>query len=280
MLGTEGKQTAMRLKGKVAITTASGSGIGRAIARRFAREGAKVVINDINVEGGLKTVALIEQEGGEALFFEADISDSAKVEAMVDFTLEHFQRLDILLNNAAYLDFEGIRPLADVPVDVWDRAVAVGLRSYFLGCKFAIPAMIKTGGGVILNTSSVGGIEGAHWYSHYNCVKAAIINLTKNVALDYSRAGIRSICICPGTIETEVVTANLPDPEHPFRKLRHSMIPMERFGKPEEVANLALFLASDEAPYINGVAIPIDGGMTAGKFIHNFQEILSNLNRS
>jgi NAD(P)-dependent dehydrogenase (short-subunit alcohol dehydrogenase family) len=273
----EGKKEEMKLKNRVAIMTASGSGIGRAISRRFAREGAKVVVNDINVEGGQKTVELIEQEGGEALFFEADVSDAVKVEEMISFTLDNFQRLDILLNNAAYLDFQGVRPLADVPIEIWDRSLAVGLRSYFLGCKFAIPAMLKTGGGVIINTSSVGGMEGAHWYSHYNCVKAAIINLTKNVALDYARQGIRSVCICPGTIETEVVTTNLPDPEHPFRKLRHNMIPMERFGKPEEVANLALFLASDEAHYINGVAIPIDGALTSGKFVHNFQEILSTL---
>lgn len=151
----------------------------------------------------------------------------------------------------------------------------VGLRSYFLGCKFAIPAMLKNGGGVIINISSVGGMEGSHWYSHYNCVKAAIINLTRNIALDYSRQNIRSVCICPATIATEALVTNFPNPEHPFRKLRENMIPMGRVGKPEEVANLALFLASDAASFINGVAIAIDGGMTAGKFIHNWEEIHS-----
>lgn len=269
----------MKLRNKVGLMTASGSGIGRAISILFAREGAKIVVNDINVEGGQKTVELIEKEGGKALFFGADVSDAAEIEEMVNYTLANFGRLDILLNNAAYLDFSGFRPIVDVPVEVWDRAIAVGLRSYFLGCKFAIPAMLNNGGGVIINISSVGGLEGAHWYSHYNCVKAAIINLTRNVALDYSIQNIRSVCICPGTIATELLVNRFPDPEHPFRKLRENMCPMGRVGKPEEVASLALFLASDDASFINGVAIPIDGGMTAGKFIHNWEEIFISLNK-
>jgi NAD(P)-dependent dehydrogenase (short-subunit alcohol dehydrogenase family) len=267
----------MKLKDKVGLMTASGSGIGRAISKLFAREGAKVVVNDINVEGGTKTVELIEQEGGTALFFEADVSDAAKVEEMINFTLTNFGRLDIILNNAAYIDPNAFRPLAEIPVEIWDRAIAVGLRSYFLGCKFAIPAMLKKSGGVIINISSVGGIEGSHWYSHYNSVKAAIINLTRNIALDYGSQNIRSVCICPGTIATELLLTKFPDPEHPFRKLRTNMCPMKKIGKPEEVANLALFLASDDASFINGVAIPIDGGMTAGKFISNFAEIFTAL---
>lgn len=265
----------MKLRDKVALMTASGSGIGRAISRLFAREGAKVVVNDISIEGGQKTVELIEKEGGKSIFFEADVSDAIKVKEMVEFTLAKFGGLDILLNNAAYLDFSGFRPIADVPIEIWDRAIAVGLRSYFLGCKFAIPAMLKNGGGVIINISSVGGMGGDHWYSHYNCVKAAIINLTRNVAIDYSRQNIRSVCICPGGISTEAQDIRFPDPEHPFRKMRQNMTPMGRFGKPEEVANLALFLASNDAPYINGTAISIDGGVTAGRFIHNWEEIIS-----
>jgi NAD(P)-dependent dehydrogenase (short-subunit alcohol dehydrogenase family) len=201
----------MKLEKKVGLMTASGSGIGRAISRLFAREGAKLVINDINPAGGRKTVELIREEGGEALFFEADVSEADKVEEMVNFTIANFGRLDILLNNAAYLDFRGVKLLVEVPVEIWDRAIAVGLRSFFLGYKFASPAMIKNGGGVIVNISSVGGIEGAHWYSHYNCVKAAIINLTRNVALDYSRQNIRTVCICPGTVVTEVLETNFPD---------------------------------------------------------------------
>ena len=153
----------MKLSGKVGLMTASGSGIGRAISMRFAREGAKVVVNDIKPEGGKKVVELIEKEGGKALFFEADVSDAAKVEEMVDFTLARFGRLDILLNNAGILDFRGSRPIAEVPVESWDRQLEVGLRSYFLGCKFAIPAMQKSGGGVIINLSSAGGLQGFHW---------------------------------------------------------------------------------------------------------------------
>ena len=267
----------MKLRNKVGLMTASGSGIGRAISILFAREGAKIMVNDINVEGGLKTVEMIEKEGGQALFFEADVSDAVKVREMVDFTVANFGRLDILLNNAAYADFSGFRPIAEVPVEFWDRSIAVGLRSYFLGCKFAIPAMLNNGGGVIINISSVGGLEGTQTYSAYNCVKAAIINLTRNVALDYGRQNIRSVCICPGTTATELFVNRYPDPEDPFRKLRENMCPMLRVGKPEEVANLALFLASDDASFINGVAIPIDGGMSAGKFIHNFDQIFTSL---
>ncbi len=263
----------MRLKNRVGLITASGSGIGRAIARLFAREGAKVVINDINVEGGKKTVELIEKEGGKALFFEADVSDAGKVREMVDFTLAGFGRLDILLNNADYWGAGLLRPLVDVTVEEWDRAMAVGLRSYFLGYKFAIPAMLKSGGGVIINIGSGAGLEGNQWMSHHNAVKAAIINLTRNVALDYSRQNIRTVCICPGTIATE---NPYHDQANPFRKLRANMNPMGRVGKPEEVADLALFLASDDASYVNGVAIPVDGGFTAGKFIDDWEEIVAS----
>jgi NAD(P)-dependent dehydrogenase (short-subunit alcohol dehydrogenase family) len=263
----------MKLKDKVAVMTASGSGIGRETAMLFAREGAAVVVNDIDAEAGEQVLERIEAEGGEATFFQADVADEAKVEAMVDHAVQRFGRLDVLLNNAAYLEFRGMRPLAEVPIGVWDRAVAVGLRSYFLGCKFAIPAMLKGGGGVIINTASVGGLEGAHWYCHYNAVKAAVINLTRNVALDYARQNIRCVSICPGS----VITGAVPDPDHPLRKLRESMIPAGRFGTTQDIASLALFLAGEEASFINGIAIPIDGGMTAGKFIKDFADIMRDL---
>lgn len=263
----------MKLKDKVAVMTASGSGIGRETATLFAREGAAVVVNDIDAEAAESVTESIEQAGGKAICFPADVSDAGKVEQMVALAVDHFGRLDILLNNAAYLDFRGMRPLAEVPVEVWDRAVAVGLRSYFLGCKFAIPAMLDGGGGVIINTASIGGLEGAHWYCHYNAVKAAVINLTRNLALDYAGKNIRCVSICPGS----VITGAVPDPNHPMRKLRENMIPAGRFGTTRDIASLALFLVGDEATFINGVAIPIDGGMIAGKFIHNFAELMGDL---
>jgi NAD(P)-dependent dehydrogenase (short-subunit alcohol dehydrogenase family) len=263
----------MKLKDKVAVMTASGSGIGRETAMLFAREGAAVLVNDINAEAGEKVRERIEEEGGNAIFFEGDVADAAKVEQMINLAVRHFGRLDILLNNAAYLDFGGMRPLAEVPIDVWDRAIAVGLRSYFLGCKFAIPAMVRGGGGVIINTASIGGMEGAHWYCHYNAVKAAVINMTRNIALDYARENIRCVSICPGS----VITGAVPDPDHPLRKLRENMIPAGRFGTTLDIANLALFLAGDRASFINGVAIPIDGGMVAGKFIHDFADVMGNV---
>ena len=266
----------MKLSGKVGLMTASGSGIGKGIAVRLAREGAKVVVNDIKPDDGRKTVELIEKEGGEARFFEADVSDAAKVEEMVDFTLARFGRLDILLNNAAVLDFRGSRPIADVPVESWDRAIEVGLRSYFLGCKFAIPAMLKSGGGVIINMSAGAGLQGFHWYAAYCTLKAGIINLTKNIALDYGRQNIRCVAICPGQILTETIAKRFSDPQNPFRKLRLGMTPLGRIGLPEDVANLALFLASDEASYITGAVIPIDGGLSAGRYIENYEEIVSS----
>jgi NAD(P)-dependent dehydrogenase (short-subunit alcohol dehydrogenase family) len=265
----------MKLKDKVAVMTASASGIGRETAMLFAREGAAVVVNDIDAEAGEQVRKQIEEEGGHAIFFQADVADAAKMEEMFDRAVGHFGRLDILLNNAAYLDFGGMRPLAEVPIEVWDRAIAVGLRSYFLGCKFAIPAMVRGGGGVIINTASIGGLEGAHWYCHYNAVKAAVINLTRNVALDYARQNIRCVSICPGS----VITGAVPDPDHPLRKLRENMIPAGRFGSTQDIANVALFLAGDEASFINGVAIPVDGGMVAGKFIHDFADIMGNVSK-
>ncbi len=265
----------MRFDGKVALMTACGSGIGRAVARAFGRKGAKVVVNDINAEGAAATAAMIHDEGGTADVFVADMSDADLVAELVQFTVAEHGRLDILLNNAAYLDFRGMLPLADLPVEIWDRSIAVGLRSYFLASKYAIPEMIKGGGGVILNTASVGGLEGAHRYSHYCSVKAAVINLTRNIALDYSRSGIRAVAICPGSIVTEAIEASFPDEDHPFRKLRQNMIPLGRMGRTDDIANAAVFLASERASFITGVAIPVDGGMTAGKFIPDFDEIMT-----
>ena len=268
----------MKLKDKVALMTASGAGIGRATAILFAREGAKVVVNSIS-ERGRKTVEFIEKGGGQALFFQADVSDAAKVEEMVDFAVANFGRLDIIFNNAYYLDWKsGQRPLADVPVETWDRGIAVGLRSYFLGCKFAIPAMLKNGHGVIINISSVAALQSFHWSCDYHALKAGIINLTRNVTLDYARYGIRSVCIVPGTIDTEGLTDDkFPLQENPFRKLRTSWVPMERVGEPDEIARVAVFLASDDASYINGAAIVVDGGLSAGRYIQNWPEIFTAL---
>ncbi len=262
----------MKLRGKVALMTASGAGIGKATSLLFAREGAKVVVNS-KTESGQETVEQIKKEGGEALFFQADVSDGGEVKKMVDFTTDNFGRLDILFNNAGYTDTDAFLPLADIPVEVWDRAIAVGLRSYFLGCKCSIPAMLKNGGGVIINISSVGGMEGIQWFGPYNCAKAAIINLTRNVALDYARQNIRSICICPWGVVTRASLTLFPGQKNPFKRLRRDMTPIDRIAKPEELASLALFLASEEASYMTGLIIPFDGGVSAGKFFPNWAEI-------
>jgi len=251
----------MRLKGKTAVVTGAASGIGKAIALAYAREGARVVTADINVDGGEEIVRQIEGLGGGAIFVETDVSESEHVRRLVETTVERFGGLDIMVNNAGIEVFER---LADTDELVWDRVISINLRGVFLGTKYAVPEMLQ-GGGVIINMASVAGIVGVGGLAAYNAAKGGVVLLTKNTAMDYGSRNIRANCICPGFIATPMVEAimSMPGAEAVNEKII-GLCPAGRLGKPEEVAGCAVFLASDESSFINGHALVVDGGMSAG----------------
>jgi len=249
----------MRLQNRVAIITGAGSGIGRASAVLFAKEGAKVVVADFVREGGLETVDLIEQDGGKAVFVESDVSKAADAQKMVSTAVKTYGKLDVLFNNAG-INLE--KTIADTSEEEWNKVVNVNLKGVFLCSKYAIPEMIRNGGGVIINTASIRGLVGQYHLAAYCASKGGVVLLTKAMALDHGRDNIRVNCICPGGIETSMHKAFLATLEHPERETEEMLrkIPLGRMGQPEDVARVALFLASDEAAYLTGLAIPVDGG--------------------
>lgn len=247
-----------RLKNKVAIITGGGSGIGRATCLLFAREGAKVVVADYVAESGNETVRQIKAAGGEAVFVQADVSKSADVQNMIGATVRNYGRVDVLFNNAG---IEGpSSKLANLKEEDWDRVIAIDLTSVFLGIKYAIQEMLKQGGGVILSTASVAGMVGFPGSGAYAAAKAGVINLTRLAALEYAEKNIRVNCICPGVIETPMVDRVVG--ERPRERIVRTE-PMGRLGRPEEIANAALFLASDESSFATGAPFIIDGGYVA-----------------
>jgi len=251
----------MRLSGKVAIITGAGSGIGKASAELFAEEGARVLAVDWNREKGESTAAAIRREGGEAFYCDADVSRREDVERMVGTALEKYERLDVLFNNAAV---QIMAKLVDTTEETWDRIQSVNLKGVFLGCKYAIPAMIRTGGGSIINMASVLGFVGDPDLAAYCAAKGGVISLTKVTALTYGTHGIRVNCICPGDVNTPMVAAyfdNAPDPEQ-LRQEVYSKYALRRIASPAEVAQVAVFLASDASSFITGSTLVVDGGLT------------------
>ena len=248
-----------RLQGKVAVITGSTSGIGRATAQLFAQEGARVVVNGRRKELGEEVVSGIRAAGGEAAFFHADVSQSDQVCALIAFAKDTYGRLNVLMNNA----YSSARSGDVVALEEahWDASMAVSLKAVYLGSKHAIPIMIDSGGGSIINTSSVHGLLAARHSAGYETAKAGMINLTRQIAVDFGHQGIRCNAICPGLIIVERAEARLR--EHPEHLRRDEVLyPVGRPGRPLDIAQAALFLASDESSFITGHALVVDGGLT------------------
>ena len=251
----------MRLRGKVALITGAGSGIGREAALLFAREGARVAVVDVNEQAGEQTAMQIRQGGGWAQFIRADVSRAADSERMVAAAEHSFGRLDILFNNACVL-LPGEEDAVLTEEDVWDRTMAINARGVFLGCKYGIPALRRAGGGSIINTASFVAMVGAATPQlAYTASKGAVLSMTRELAVLHGREKIRVNALCPGPIRTELLTELLDTPEKRQRRLVH--IPLGRFGEAAEIANAALFLASDESSFVTGATFLVDGGITA-----------------
>jgi NAD(P)-dependent dehydrogenase (short-subunit alcohol dehydrogenase family) len=251
----------MRLQNKVALITGAGAGIGRASALLFAREGARVAAADVDEKTGGETVEQIRTAGGEAVFLSIDVADAGSIRGAVEATVERFGRLDILFNNAGIVLGGTAETTAE---EEWERTMAINVRSVFLGCKYALPVMRRQGGGVIVNTASVAGMVGVKDRAAYSASKAAVIGLTKSLAIDYVGENIRANCICPGTVDTPSLQQRIAATGDPVagRQAFIARQPMGRLGTAEEIAALALYLASDDSAYMTGSAVVIDGGLS------------------
>jgi NAD(P)-dependent dehydrogenase (short-subunit alcohol dehydrogenase family) len=248
----------MRLQGKRAVITGAASGIGKATAMRFAAEGARVVIADINGEAGVSAADAIRGSGGEAEFVEVDVTDEAAVQELVTRADELLGGIDVWMNNAGASLNED---LLELELSDWEADMKLNVTSQYLCTRCMLPVMIRSGGGSIINTSSVNG-QWAIGEFAYSAAKAAVISLTKNVAVTYGPQGIRANVICPGTIETDLCA--YWDEKAGGRENLIKWYPVGRLGQPEDVAALAVFLASDESGFVSGAEIAIDGGLTAG----------------
>jgi NAD(P)-dependent dehydrogenase (short-subunit alcohol dehydrogenase family) len=251
----------MRLEGKVTLITGGASGMGKVASQLFATEGAKVVLTDVSDTAGDATAAEIAAEGGDALFVHADVSKEADAKAMVDAAVERFGSLDVLYNNA------GVMLGSDGSVDtteesVWDTTLAINVKGVAFGCKYGVPAMIATGGGSIINVASfVAWLGAATSQTAYTASKGAVLSMTREIAVEYARKGIRCNALCPGPIDTPLLAELLSDPARRQRRLVH--IPMGRLGRAEELAKAALFLATDDSSFMTGASLIVDGGITA-----------------
>ena len=250
-----------RLEGKVALITGAGNGMGRAASLLFASEGARVVAVDAVEDAGRATVGAITETGGDATFVAADVSDEDHAAAMVRFAVDTYGALHVLYNNA------GIFPADDggvteTDVATWDRVMDVNLKGVWLGCKHGVPAMIDSGGGSIINTASFVALMGAATPQiAYTASKGGVLAMTREIAVEHARNGIRANALCPGPIDTPLLAQLLSDPDWARRRLVH--IPMGRPGHAEELAKAALFLASDDSSYMTGSELVVDGGITA-----------------
>ncbi len=245
---------------KVALVTGGGSGIGRAASLIFAREGAKVAVADVNLDGCDQTVARIKEGGGEAFSVRCDVSNSAQVKSMVEQVVKNYGRLDFGFNNAGVSPAGG--KIGEIPEDDWDRVIAINLTGVWLCMKYELAQMVAQGGGVIVNTASIMGLVGERRTGAYCAAKHGVVGLTKTAALEYANRNIRVNAVCPGSTMTPMMRQGLdrdPRLEEAYKKSH----PLGRLGTPEEIAEAVMWMCSDEASFVTGVALPVDGGYTA-----------------
>jgi NAD(P)-dependent dehydrogenase (short-subunit alcohol dehydrogenase family) len=251
----------MRLKDKVALITGAGGGIGRESALLFAKEGASVVVVDVNDEAGHKTVELIKSQEGHAIYVHADISKAEDCEQMVAMAEKGFGKLNVLFNNAGIMHHSDDNAVT-TEESIWDLTMNINAKGVFLGCKYGIPALRRAGGGSIINTASFVALMGAATPQiAYTASKGAVLALTRELAIIHARENIRVNSLCPGPLRTELLMSFLNTDEKKQRRLVH--IPIGRFGEAKEIAQAALFLASDESSYVTGTDFLVDGGITA-----------------
>lgn len=246
--------------GKVALVTGAAAGIGRASALAFAREGAKVVVADVNVESGEETVTLCRAQNTDAIFVRCDVSQNSEVEQLIATAIDMFGRIDFAHNNAG---IEGVQAmLVDYPEEVWDRVIDINLKGVWLCMKHEIRQMLQQGGGSIVNTSSVAGLSGSRGVSAYVASKHGIVGVTKAAALEYARSGIRINAVCPGTIHTAMIDRFTQGDPQLLAQFAEGE-PIGRLGSPEEVANAVVWLCSDKASFVTGATLAVDGGRLA-----------------
>ena len=255
----------VRLQGKVTLITGGGSGIGRVASRMFAAEGARVVVAEFDPGAGEETVRQVREAGGQATFVRTDVSSEPDARAMVEHALATFGRLDCLYNNAGVMP-EADHSVVDTDVATWDRVMAVNVRGVFLGCKYAIPALIAAGGGSIINIASFVALLGCSVpQDAYTASKGALLSLTRSLAVQFGPQGVRTNAICPGPVETPMLMDWLVRDED-AKRIRLARNPTGRFGRPEEIVQLAVYLASDESRWTNGASLVVDGGISVNYF--------------
>ena len=255
----------MRLENKVALITGGGSGIGRACAEMFAREGARVAVSDISLERAQATTQFVTSHGGEAIAISGDVSVGDDAQNMVSATVEKFGKLDVLVNSAG-VSARNAMPKGSSPEEVWDKVMGVNLKGTYMVSWHAVPEMAKSGGGSIINLSSIMGLVGypvgmGGGFNPYNPSKGGVLQFTRNLAIDSASKNVRVNCICPGYVETDLTSALTKDAEALSRL--ETLHPIGRLGQPEEIAYAALYLASDESGFVTGTPLVVDGGYTA-----------------
>jgi meso-butanediol dehydrogenase/(S,S)-butanediol dehydrogenase/diacetyl reductase len=258
-----------RFTGKVVVITGAASGIGAATAHRFAREGAALILSDVNEAGGQSLTDELAKDGVAASFVRTDVRDAGQVDRLMQTAVDRHGMLHVVFNNAG---IGAYGKASDLDLEAWQQVIAVDLHSVFYGCRAAIPRLRAAGGGAIINTASISGLFGDYGLVAYNAAKAGVVNLTRTVAIDHAREGIRVNAVCPGPIETPLLGPVLDLPA--AREAYGTVVPMGRVGRPEEVAAVVAFLASDDASYVTGAAVVVDGGVTAATGQPSFSRLL------